>query len=507
VKRVTLIAWLSLTLTAAPSAAPVTVTGGTIEGVVQNGLTVYRGIPFAAPPVGALRWRAPQPVVPWSGVRRTAEFGPACMQGERTLFPDDKVQSEDCLTLNVWTPASAASARLPVMVWVYGGGFTMGSTRPPLYSGANFAKQGVVLVSIQYRVGRFGFFAHPALTRERADGLVGNYAILDQIAGLKWVCDNIAAFGGDPGNVTIFGESAGGISINALMASPLARGLFHKGISESGFGRTVGMTLAAAEQQGVAFGDAHGVSGDAAQTAAALRALPADQVLAAVAPVSLPQPGGAPGGLPYPFIDGRVLPMQISEIFAAGQQARVPYIAGGNSYEASLFATVRQQPQAAFDRTGDAFRASSLYVDEGRDPGLAALDMTTDLQVTEPNRHLARLMAKVGAPAYAYYFSYVSAAQRGTAPGASHGAELAYVFGTLPATAADDARELSRAMSACWVAFAKTGKPGSAGGKTWEPVTTTNDAFMEFGVNGPELHPDFRKARLDFLDGLSAQRR
>jgi para-nitrobenzyl esterase len=507
--------WLAFATVASAWADPVKVSGGLIEGASENGLTVYRGIPFAAPPVGGLRWKAPQPVAAWSGVRKTAEFGPACMQGERTLFPDDKVQSEDCLTLNVWTPATSAAERLPVMVWIYGGGFTMGSTRAPLYSGANFARQGVVLVSVQYRVGRFGFFAHPALTREDPNAPVGNYGILDQIAGLRWVRDNIAAFGGDPGNVTIFGESAGGVSVNALVASPLARGLFHKAISESGFGRSLGVTLQVAERQGVAFAAQHEISGEGSAAIAALRALPPDQILApnasagtGVPPASADtprQPGGAPGGLPYPMVDGKVLPAQIDEIFEAGRQAHVPYIAGGNSYEASLFGFVRQQPQAAFDRTGNAAKASQLYVAGGRDAGLGALDLTTDLQVTEPNRYLGRLMAKAGAPAYAYYFSYVAPAQRGTAPGTPHGGELAYVFGTLPSTAAEDARELSRAMSAYWVAFAKSGNPGSAGGAKWEPVTTRGYAFMEFGLEGVRLRPGFLESKLDFISGLEAE--
>ncbi len=513
-------------VTASTASGPtVAVTGGQVRGSIEDGLRVYRGIPFAAAPIGPLRWQPPQQVTPWSGVKSANAFGPACMQGARTLFPEDAEQSEDCLTLNVWAPGSGQ--RLPVMVWIYGGGFTMGSTRPPLYSGANFAKQNVVLVSVQYRVGRFGFFAHPAIAQTAKGGLVGNYAILDQIAGLEWVRDNIAAFGGDPANVTIFGESAGGISIHALMASPLARGLFHKAISESGFGRSSGMTLQTAEREGVAFATRHRIEGTGPDAAAALRALSAADVLAqepaagglpavasaqagrGAAPPADPnvprQPGGAPGGIPYPIIDGKVMPAQITDLFQRGQQARVPYIGGGNSYEASLFSFVRQQPQAAFDRTGNGVRAAALYVNDRRDAGLGALDLTTDLHVTEPNRYLARLMAKAGQPAYAYYFSYVPAERRASVPGASHGAELGYVFGTLPAAAPADARDLSRAMSAYWVAFAKTGTPGSAGGPAWEPVTADRYAFMEFGESGAQLRRDFLKPKLDFISDVVNQ--
>ena len=511
-----------LAFATAALAAPVKITGGQIEGAVEDGLTIYRGIPFAAPPVGPLRWKPPQAVPAWSGVKRTVEFGPACEQGARTLFPEDAVQSEDCLTLNVWTPATATQ-RLPVLVWIYGGGFTQGSTRPPLYSGANFAKQGVVLVSIQYRVGRFGFFAHPAITKEDPSGMKGNYAIMDQIAGLQWVKNNIAAFGGDPRNVTIFGESAGGVSIHALMATSAARDLFQKAISESGFARSVGMTMAAAEAQGATFAQGHNITGDGPAAAAALRALTVEEVLAQVAPGAgrasaagrgaapaaqngPPQPGGAPGGLPYPIIDGKLFPAQITQIFEQGKQAHVPYLAGGNSYEASLFSQVRAQPQAAFDRTGDGARAASLYVTGDRDAGLGALDMTTDLQVTEPVRYLGRLMAKAEQPAYAYYFSYLPAERRATAPGVSHGGELGYVFGTLAPTATAEARALSHDMSAAWVAFAKTGNPSIAGGPQWEPVGKDTYAYMEFGADGPKVRRDFLKSKLDFISGFMDKR-
>ncbi len=218
---------LSASSAGAAMNGPVTTEGGMVEGTVENGVTVYKGIPFAAPPVGDLRWKAPQPVRPWSGVKRTAAFAPACMQNgaanPRIGAPAIKV-SEDCLYLNIWTPANSAQDKLPVMVWIHGGGFTGGATSFDLYNGANLAKKGVVFVSVAYRVGSFGFLAHPALSAESSHHVSGNYGLLDQIAGLEWVKNNIAAFGGDPNRVTIFGESAGGISVSILAASPLTKG-------------------------------------------------------------------------------------------------------------------------------------------------------------------------------------------------------------------------------------------------------------------------------------------
>src|SRR5690606_30861266 len=255
----------ALALPAAAQVRTADVTGGTVEGVTADGVTSFKGIPFAAPPVGELRWRAPEPLEPWDGVLRADTFGPSCMQAESMMafLAAPPVISEDCLYLNVWTPARDAGERLPVMVWIYGGGFAAGSTASPSYAGTEIAKNGIVVVSIAYRVGPFGFLAHPELSEESGTGS-GNYGLLDLIAGLGWVRDNIAAFGGDPGNVTIFGESAGGYAVSMLAASPLAAGLFHKAISQSGASfstprtgpRAPGLdmpSLAIAEAEGQAF--------------------------------------------------------------------------------------------------------------------------------------------------------------------------------------------------------------------------------------------------------------
>jgi para-nitrobenzyl esterase len=234
---------LATAVQAAPAPTVVKIDTGRLQGAVSGGVLAFKGVPFAAAPVGALRWRAPQPVAPWTGVRSATEISKDCLQGPIPGDPGLGTDlSEDCLYLNVWRPAQAApkkqgAKKLPVMVWIYGGGLVNGGTQPAIYQGDNFARDGVVFVSVNYRLGRFGFFAHPALTAEHPGEPKGNYAFLDQIAALRWVQKNIAAFGGDPGNVTVFGESAGGFSVHVLLATPLAKGLFQRGIVESGGGR------------------------------------------------------------------------------------------------------------------------------------------------------------------------------------------------------------------------------------------------------------------------------
>jgi para-nitrobenzyl esterase len=295
--------------TAAPQTPPVVrVDGGQLQGVVDDGVVSYKGVPFAAPPVGDLRWRPPQPAARWTGMRQATEFGADCMQGRfgqppAPGAPPARVPSEDCLFLNIWRPASAApGAKLPVMFWIYGGGFVGGSSALPNTSGTQFAKHGVVLVAANYRVGRFGFFAFPALSRERPDELKGNHAYMDQIAALKWVQQNIAAFGGDPNNVTIFGFSAGGVSVHSLLTSPIARDLFQKAIVESGGSRDSVLTArplskdgadpnypVSAETIGLQFAHSIGIEGTDQAALAKLRALSAEEVLRG-APA---QPGGS----------------------------------------------------------------------------------------------------------------------------------------------------------------------------------------------------------------------
>ncbi len=450
---------------------------GRLAGLAADGVIAFKGVPYAAAPVGALRWRPPQPAAPWRGVRRAQCNGPIALQ---IYNPEDNgvgplPMSEDCLTLNVWTPAERGGRALPVMVWIHGGGFVNGSATAALYDGANLARDGVVVVGVNYRLGRLGFFAHPLLTADQPEELKGNYALMDQIAALKWVQRNVAALGGDPGDVTIFGESAGGMSINRLMISPLARGLFHKAISQSGAGREPGTPLPKAEQQGQVFIESLNI---AASSAAALRAIEAQTLMAAGDPDV-----GAGWG---PIIDGKLLTMDVVDAFAAGAQARVPYLAGSNALEFPI-------PPKAFE---GAFKRLANLPDEARAALTAAYPsegdfkdhVVSDLIFTEPARHLAALHAKSGEPAFLYRFSVMSAALKDRLKAAPHAAERQYVFRTLSAsTWPTDAMDAAAAeiISAYWLAFAKTGDPNGAGRPAWPAYALKADKLLDFANTGP----------------------
>ena len=326
-RRFAFVIMLALPLAAADQVAT---DKGVVEGTASadSKARIFKGIPFAAPPVGALRWKAPQPVASWTGVRKAAEFGSRCMQGHiyNDMIFRDPGPSEDCLYLNVWTPAASAQEKLPVMVWIYGGGYSAGAASEPRQDGENLARKGVVVVSMNYRLGVFGFFVHPELAKESGHGSSGNYGLMDQVAALQWVQSNIAAFGGDPGNVTIFGESAGSFSVSAQMASPLAQGLFQRAIGESGafFSATLDLKpLVKAEEDDAKFAEAVG-----APTLEALRAKPADELLK----VALRQGGGVRFA---PDIDGWFFPETAYAIYAAGKQSHVPLLAGWNADEGS----------------------------------------------------------------------------------------------------------------------------------------------------------------------------
>ena len=441
--------------TPAPVQTPpvVRVESGELQGVVDDGVASFKGIPFAAPPVGDLRWRPPQPAAPWTGVRQAAEFGADCMQGRfgpppAPGAPPARAASEDCLFLNVWRPASATpGAKLPVMVWIHGGGFVGGSGASPNTSGAQFAKQGVVLVSVNYRLGRFGFFAFPALSRERPDETKGNYAYMDQIAALQWVKRNIAAFGGDPNNVTIFGFSAGGVSVHSLLASPMARGLFHKAIAESGGSRDSVLTArpmredgvdpnypVSAETIGITFARSMGIEGTDEAALASLRALSAEQVLRGA-----PAPAGANAPPPIettPILDGKLVTETAETAYKARHQPRVPLLLGSNSADTAgnrIKATTKEQ---LFARYGQWSAQAKAAYDPDGSADLAALvaRANDDFGQAEPARFAANAFAANGSPAYLYRFSYVQAAMREQMrAGAPHGGEIGYVFGTLAA--------------------------------------------------------------------------
>ena len=473
---------------------------GPVTGVVAGDVAAYKGIPFAAPPVGDLRWKAPQPVKPWTAVRAADHYAADCMQKPfgGDAAPLGTPPAEDCLYLNVWTPAARGAAPLPVMVWIYGGGFVNGGSSPAVYDGSAFARRGIVFVSINYRLGRFGFFAHPALTAETPKGTpLGNYGFLDQFAALQWVKRNAAAFGGDPSNVTIFGESAGGGSVNALMISPMAKGLFHKAIVQSGGGRSRGPISMrhlsqpgaggspSAEALGVAFAAKAGVKAEGAEALKALRALPPDAIVNGMN-LTASQPDTYSG----PMIDGVFLTEEAEPAFRAGRQAqgavhdrrqrpRVRVLrAAARSRRRHVRALRRRQGQGAA-----RLRSRRRHKSE------AAVQLMSDQAMVEPARLLARLAAGAQ-PTYAYRFSYVASSLRAKEKGALHATEIPFVFSTVKAKyeAAATPEDIAIAAAATdyWAAFARTGDPNGAGRPQWPVYTAATDEIMDFTTAGPE---------------------
>lgn len=492
VRRIALLALPAVvTSTAAPArpAVPpsprVTVDGGALEGAVDSasGVLVFRGVPYAAPPVGALRWRPPQPAAPWRGVRQATRLGRNCMQPHMydDIDPFAAGVSEDCLNLNVWTTAlgaggqGAPNARRPVLVWIHGGGFRAGFGGEERHHGARLAQKGAVVVTLNYRLGPFGFLAHPAFAAESPHRASGNYGLLDQVAALRWVQRNIARFGGDPARVTVFGESAGAMSVAALVASPLAKGLFRGAILESmaGLG-TVAGRRDSAEAQGARFAERLGISGTGAGAANRLRALSADSLLAALAAAERPDSGAAARPAPLalrPVVDGWVLPHPVDSALARGPANVVPTIVGSNA-------------------------------DEGDEPFGA------------PARAFARLVTARGARAYLYQFTRVGDDSVSRRRGAYHSAEITFVFGRprpILATAGRTAYDstLAETMSDYWVAFAAHGDPNGspAAGRRppWPVYTRATDASLELG---PEITPrqGLRRAVYDSLDQAARAR-
>jgi para-nitrobenzyl esterase len=486
---------------------------GVVAGAGANGVVSWKGVPYAAPPVGELRWRAPQPVAPWTGVRAATEYAHDCMQ---LPFPSDAAPlgtppAEDCLYVNVWAPEKPASPRLPVLFWIHGGGFVNGGSSPSVYDGNAFARRGVVLVSLNHRLGRFGFFAHPSLTRESPNEPLGNYGYLDQIAALRWVKDNIAAFGGDPGNVTLFGESAGGGSVNTLMVSPLARGLFHKAIVESGGGRAGGImtprTLREAESVGVAFAKLAGVTGDDAAALAALRKLPPADLVRGLNLMTMGQQRDTYAG---PMVDGKIVAEEPETAFRAGRQAKVPYMIGANDREFGFMPL----PPPAVDGMLARFGADKDKVVGAYDPdgtgnmGEVGVGVMSDGAMVEPARLLARLASAAGQPTYAYRFSYVASSIRKETKGALHATEIPFVFETVRAkygeatTPEDEA--LAAAANTYWVAFARTGNPNGDGRPKWPAYSEKDDVILDLAVGGPTAKPDPWKARLDLIERFAS---
>jgi para-nitrobenzyl esterase len=472
---------LSAPASAAP--APVKTQGGVLQGVDRDGVAAWLGVPFAAPPVGDLRWRAPEAPAPWKGVRTANDFGAPCMQGLPPGAPGaDRTQSEDCLYLNIWAAPGPKSPKRPVMFYIHGGGFQFGMTAWHETDGASLAKHGVIVVTTGYRLGKFGFFAHPALIKEAKGGPAANYGLMDMVAALKWVKANIAAFGGDPDNITIFGESAGGGAVDDLMIAPSARGLFHKAIVESG-GPVNLRSLDKAEADARALAAAWGVTTD---DPAALRAVPAATVLAK-------GPGSSP------MVDGQVLPLNVLDAFKRGQVAQVPIIFGTNSYEAAAFQSAAKDLDKRYAAQWP--KIMSVYDGYGtHEPAKVQGQLATDLVMTWNNRQTALGAASSGLPTYVYSFDYLRPSQQGKTPGASHFDEVYAVFGTTPTAKPDDIVEPSmiEAMETRWTAFAKTGVPSP----DWPRFTTQSQTVGVFSNTGFRSEPGYERSRMELVSAL-----
>ena len=483
----------------APLTATVEVTGGTIRGTAgADGLKQYHGIPYAAPPVGDLRWAPPAPPASWTGTRDASRPGPLCMQplsqGGAFYGQTDVNMDEDCLTLNVWTRAQTREAALPVMVWIHGGALVTGGGAA--YPGELLTSGGVVLVTINYRLGRFGFHAHPELSKENPSGVSGNQGLRDQIAALEWVQENIAAFGGDPGRVTILGESAGSLSVSLLQASPMARGLFHGVIGQSGasfqpmwFRDRATSYAPSAESVGSAFGVAAAGEGNDASLAA-LRALPAEQVQAAT--------DKDPNFLNYDglaIVDGEVIPKEVAEIFAQGEQADVPVMIGSNADEATTFIEFFTMSFGEGETGYTNWRNLTLpevaadmdTIYNPDDPTRAWVDAFSDALFAYPMRAWARDMQKVSSDAYLYWFTWHPPVENQDFYRAFHAGEIGYIFGNLTlfnASPTDADRAFSDKLSTIWTQFAKTGNPNGNDIPDWPAFSIQNEAYMELG---PEI--------------------
>ena len=468
--------------------ATVIAPAGALKGETDGGLRIFKGIPYAQPPVGSLRWKAPVPMPHWSGVRTATEFGPECVQLKSTLSNiyagNPQPLSEDCLTLNIWAPVNAHNA--PVFFWIYGGAFWGGSSRDPLYDGARLAQRGVVVVTINYRLGVLGWLAHPELSAETPLNISGNYGLLDQIAALNWVKQNIGAFGGNPSNVTIAGESAGGLSVAYLMASPEARGLFAKAIAQSAYLvstpelKQSSHGAPSAEESGTKLATAlH------AQNIAALRAMDPQALTAAAA---------AAGFAPFGNIDGHLLTGQLVDVFDKGEQAPVPVLAGFNAGEIRSLRILAPPPPASAADYEKSIRANygdladeflKLYPSSNMQESIWAT--TRDALYGWTAERLARKQTALGRPSFLYFFDHGYPAEDSAGYHAFHGSELPFVFGTvdktpplwpkIPATPVE--AKFSDAMIDYWTSFARTGQPQAPDEPTWQPFGSA-EVYMDF---------------------------
>jgi para-nitrobenzyl esterase len=497
---------------------------GAIRGLIvgdKKDIHAYKGIPYAAPPVGERRWKGPQPAVAWKGVRDCFEFGPACPQKLPALmasFPEMAIHApygEDCLFLNVWTPAEHKSEKLPVLYWIHGGGFVMGAASQPLYDGEGLARMGCVVVSINYRLGLFGFLAHPALSQESDAKVSGNYGLLDQIEGLRWVKRNIAAFGGDPERVTIFGESAGGISVLCLMVAPESKGLFHGAIAQS----ATGMNLASlrdappgqetAEQAGQRLVAACGLTASA--NARQMRSLAPD-VLVQAAPFEPVSPAGLrlkPLSLRLgPIVDRHLIPDGPNLLFAGGREHAVPLIVGNTKDEMSLFLLSSPMPvdgKAYLAKLKEEFGdlaeplARAYPAENAKQIRPAVIQLTTDLSFASESRLIARAHAAAGQKAFRYQFSRGNKRGLLQSLGAHHGAELAFLFQRVGGRDDEGEKRIARDMGRYWIHFAATGNPNGADLPEWPAYRADAEEVLDFGDTVTVLQSP-RNDQLDLIE-------
>lgn len=496
---------------AADGSIVVKIDKGEIKGYIKNEVLYFKGIPYAKPPVGELRWRAPIEAEPWSNIKDATQFGAVCIQPKinKKFTPWLENQSEDCLSINIWSPNNIEENKvkpLPVMVWIHGGAFKIGSGSLPVYDGTSFAESGVVLVTLNYRLGNLGFFGHSAITEGKNSERTGNFGLLDQISALEWVQKNIIAFGGDKNNVTIFGESAGAVSVNYLMTLPESKGLFHQAIAQSGGGLQIPIDKNKSQKRKPSekkrtkklLKDWQ-ISGHK-NIANKLRELPAKVTLKTSAKFTL-------GGGPY--IDGHFLKRTIGESFASGKQHDLPYLAGSNSFEGSLMKKVmaKKDPTLIFWTFGwDRNKAKSLYTENGASEIDAAFEFFGDAFFTAGARYVVEKMGSKHAKSWLYYFSYVTTNQRDVVKGVAHGAEILYVFDTLSkwqhknsVYIEEDDKAMSRKVHAYWINFATTGNPNGEELEFWPAYESEHPTTLEFAIAGVSPKQDFKSKKLTFI--------
>jgi para-nitrobenzyl esterase len=500
---------------------------GALAGVLDDGIAIYRGIPFAAAPVGELRWRPPQPPPGWDGVRVADKFGTMCPQTPRDSYPQwlkDHFaavgMNEDCLTLNVWTPADRGNVALPVMFYIHGGNMKFGSGSYPLYDGSVLAREGIVLVTINYRVGFLGRFAHPAMTRMQSGELQVNYGLMDQIAALEWVQRNIGAFGGDPNNVTIFGHSAGGVSVNNLMVTPQSKGLFQKAIAQGSaisidwqrhaFERGLPGPMAPSwEDVGLDFVGHFEIDGTDEEILTALRALP-------IEPMLVYQKGLMIGF--NPAVDGKLIPDEVARLFEQGRQHDVPYIAGANSWEWNQIDNIPLIGKwflATGFLEGLSTEDLSVFDDQWTRIGVSQRWFAEGLFLTS-TRYLGKQMSTVASPAYLYHVTFVPENLQGEVPGAAHGVEVPFIFGhvrarpeyhrpeVVPLT--DEDLAWGDTVRGYWISFAKTGNPNGGGRPEWLKYQSESDWMLDLGTEIVSRQ-GMNKETLDFLEERALSRR